>query len=83
MLNSKAQSIEDKAVCMQLCQGRFKLDTRKRFFTQGVVRRWMEQAPQDSGHCTEPARAHGTLGQHSQAHGGIVGVSCTGPGVVL
>jgi len=36
---------------IKLCQGRFRLDIRKRSFTER-----MEQAPQESGHDSELAR---------------------------
>lgn len=43
----------------------------------------LEQAPQRRGHSTEPDRGRDVFGQHSWAHGGITGMSCTRPGVGL
>lgn len=56
---------------MKLCQVRFSLGIRKRFFTQRVVGHWR------SGHSTKPARIQEAFGQFSQAHGVIlVTVQC-------
>ena len=37
----------------------------------------LEQAPQGSGHSTKPGRIQEMFGQCSQAHGVILGVSCS------
>ncbi|KAJ7397258.1 hypothetical protein BTVI_136908 [Pitangus sulphuratus] len=50
---------------LKLCQWRFRLDIRKRFFTQRVVGHW--NSSQGNGHSTKPERVQEAFGGYTQA----------------
>lgn len=59
---------------LKLCQGKFRLDNKKRFFTQ------KEQTPQGNAHKTKTERVQEAFWHHSGAHIVILGMSSAGPG---
>jgi len=67
---------------MELCQGRVRLEIRKKFFTRG---RWAwNRLPREvSGPCTKPDGVQGVFGQHSQMQGLNFVWSCVELGVGL
>ena len=63
-----------------MCQGRFRLDMRKRFFTQ---RCWtLNRLPREVSR-PQPDSVQEETGQRPQTHGVTCGVSCAGTGAGL